>query len=62
MTFIDQLHTELANQGRPDLRPTLVYARQAIGSSGATASDVGRTTPTTPGARPCVSPTGASRP
>ncbi|MGV9882440.1 MarR family winged helix-turn-helix transcriptional regulator [Streptomyces sp. NPDC003006] len=41
-TLIDRLHTELAHQGHPDLRPAHGFAMQAIGAAGATASEVGR--------------------
>lgn len=41
-TLIDHLHTELARQGHPDLRPAHGFAMQAIGADGATASDIGR--------------------
>lgn len=41
-SLIDQLHTELARQGHPDMRPAHGFAMQAIGPDGATASDVGR--------------------
>ncbi|MET8690622.1 MarR family transcriptional regulator [Streptomyces sp. NPDC004732] len=41
-TLIDRLHAELARQGHPDVRPAHGFAMQAIGSNGATASEVGR--------------------
>jgi DNA-binding MarR family transcriptional regulator len=41
-TLIDQLHTELARQGHPDVRPAYGFAMQAIGRDGATASELGR--------------------
>jgi len=41
-TLIDALHAELAAQGHPEVRPAYGFAMQAIGRSGATASDVGR--------------------
>ncbi|WP_240137829.1 MarR family winged helix-turn-helix transcriptional regulator [Streptomyces sp. MUM 178J] len=41
-SLIDRLHTELAAQGHPDLRPAHGFAMQAIGRDGATASEVGR--------------------
>lgn len=41
-TLIDRLHAELARQGHPDVRPAHGFAMQAIGSGGATASEVGR--------------------
>lgn len=41
-SLIDQLHTELAQQGHPDVRPAYGFAMQAIGPRGATASEIGR--------------------
>lgn len=43
-TLIDRLHTELARQGHPEMRPAHGFALQAIAASpyGATASDIGR--------------------
>ncbi|MFB9437223.1 MarR family winged helix-turn-helix transcriptional regulator [Streptomyces showdoensis] len=41
-TLIDRVHTELAEQGHPDLRPAHGFALQAIGPGGATASEIGR--------------------
>ncbi|MFI2368293.1 MarR family winged helix-turn-helix transcriptional regulator [Streptomyces sp. NPDC018833] len=41
-SLIDGLHAELAEQGHPDVRPAYGFAMQAIGLSGASASDVGR--------------------
>ncbi len=41
-TLIDRLHTELARQGHPDVRPAYGFAMQAIGRDGATASELGR--------------------
>ncbi|MFE6100962.1 MarR family winged helix-turn-helix transcriptional regulator [Streptomyces laurentii] len=43
-TLIDGVHTALARQGHPDLRPAHGFVLQAIGASpyGATASDIGR--------------------
>src|SRR3954452_23547141 len=41
-TLIDQLHTELAAQGHPDMRPVYGFTMQAIGVQGASASEVGR--------------------
>jgi DNA-binding MarR family transcriptional regulator len=41
-TLVDRLHTELARQGHPDLRPAYGFAMQAIGRDGATASELGR--------------------
>jgi DNA-binding MarR family transcriptional regulator len=41
-TLIDELHAELAAQGHPGVRPAYGFAMQAIGRSGATASEVGR--------------------
>ncbi|MFB7282463.1 MarR family winged helix-turn-helix transcriptional regulator [Streptomyces hydrogenans] len=41
-TLIDRLHTRLADEGHPDLRPAHGFAMQAIGVRGATASEIGR--------------------
>ncbi|WP_416566764.1 MarR family winged helix-turn-helix transcriptional regulator [Nocardia testacea] len=41
-TLIDELHTELARQGHPEVRPAHGFAMQAIGAEGASASDIGR--------------------
>jgi DNA-binding MarR family transcriptional regulator len=41
-TLIDALHAELAQQGHPELRPVHGFTMQAIGSNGATATEVGR--------------------
>lgn len=41
-SLIDELHTELRDQGHPDVRPVHGFAMQAIGLDGATASEVGR--------------------
>ncbi|HEX3779421.1 MAG TPA: MarR family winged helix-turn-helix transcriptional regulator [Pseudonocardiaceae bacterium] len=43
-SIIDQLHAELAEQGHPEVRPAYGFAMQAIGPSGATASELGRRT------------------
>jgi DNA-binding MarR family transcriptional regulator len=40
--LIDALHSELAAQGHPGVRPAYGFAMQAIGLDGATASEVGR--------------------
>src|SRR5258707_2086317 len=40
--IIDELHAELARRGHPGMRPAYGFAMQAIGLSGATASEVGR--------------------
>ena len=40
--LIDELHTELARQGHPDVRPMHGFVFQAIGSDGTTASELGR--------------------
>jgi DNA-binding MarR family transcriptional regulator len=40
--LIDELHAELARRGHPDVRPAYGFAMQAIGTSGATASEIGR--------------------
>src|SRR5918994_1959083 len=39
---IDELHRRLAERGHPDVRPAHGYAFQAIGASGATATELGR--------------------
>jgi DNA-binding MarR family transcriptional regulator len=41
-TLIDELHAELAGLGHPDVRPAYGFALQAIGTDGATASELGR--------------------
>lgn len=41
-TLIDELHAELARQGHPDCRPSHGFAMQAIGPSGAPATEVAR--------------------
>ncbi|WP_327068122.1 MarR family winged helix-turn-helix transcriptional regulator [Kitasatospora sp. NBC_01250] len=41
-SIIDELHTELARQGHPQVRPAHGFALQAIGVRGASASEVGR--------------------
>jgi DNA-binding MarR family transcriptional regulator len=41
-SIIDELHTELARRGHPDLRPAHGFALQAIGPGGATATEAGR--------------------
>jgi DNA-binding MarR family transcriptional regulator len=41
-SIIDELHAELARRGHPDLRPAHGFALQAIGLSGATATEAGR--------------------
>lgn len=41
-TLIDELHAELARRGHPDMRPAHGFAMQAIGTHGASASDLGR--------------------
>ncbi|MCF3105965.1 winged helix-turn-helix transcriptional regulator [Streptomyces roseoverticillatus] len=41
-TLIDRLHARLAEEGHPGLRPAYGFAMQAIGTHGATASDIGR--------------------
>src|SRR5215472_13488124 len=40
-SIIDELHTELARRGHPDMRPAHGFALQAIGLHGATASEAG---------------------
>ncbi|NUW32542.1 winged helix-turn-helix transcriptional regulator [Nonomuraea sp. SMC257] len=41
--LIDELHTELARQGHPDIRPMHGFVMQAIGPAGTTAVELGRT-------------------
>ncbi|MET9858530.1 MarR family winged helix-turn-helix transcriptional regulator [Streptomyces smyrnaeus] len=41
-SLIDQLHTELADRGHPELRPAHGFAMQAIGRDEVTASELGR--------------------
>jgi DNA-binding MarR family transcriptional regulator len=41
-TLIDQLHTELAARGHPDMRPVHGFAMQAIGTGGTTSGELGR--------------------
>jgi DNA-binding MarR family transcriptional regulator len=41
-SIIDELHAELARRGHPDMRPAHGFALQAIGLSGATATDAGK--------------------
>ena len=41
-SIIDELHIELARRGHQDMRPAHGFAMQAIGFSGATATEVGR--------------------
>lgn len=41
-SLIDELHTELARQGHPDMRPAHGFALQAIGIDGVSASELGR--------------------
>src|ERR1700688_1904466 len=41
-SIIDELHAELARRGHLDMRPAHGFAMQAIGSGGATATEVGR--------------------
>ncbi|WP_107103631.1 MULTISPECIES: MarR family winged helix-turn-helix transcriptional regulator [unclassified Streptomyces] len=41
-TLIDRLHARLAAEGHPDMRPAHGFAMQAVGSRGATASEIGR--------------------
>src|ERR1700722_20772956 len=41
-SIIDELHVELARRGYQDMRPAHGFAMQAIGFSGATATEVGR--------------------
>ena len=39
---IDEAHAELAERGHPDFRPAHGFALQAVGTFGATATEVGR--------------------
>jgi DNA-binding MarR family transcriptional regulator len=41
-SVIDELHAELARRGHPDMRPAHGFALQAIGLSGATATEAGK--------------------
>ena len=41
-SIIDELHAELTRRGHQDMRPAHGFAMQAIGFSGATATEVGR--------------------
>jgi DNA-binding MarR family transcriptional regulator len=41
-TLIDGLHAELARRGHPDVRPAYGFAMQAIGTRGATATEIGQ--------------------
>jgi DNA-binding MarR family transcriptional regulator len=41
-TIIDELHTELARRGHPDLRPAHGFAMQAVGLGGTTATEAAR--------------------
>jgi DNA-binding MarR family transcriptional regulator len=41
-TLIDRLHAELARRGHPDVRPAHGFAMQAIGTRGATATEIGQ--------------------
>ena len=41
-SIVDELHTELARRGHPDVRPAHGFALQAIGLGGATATETGR--------------------
>ncbi|GGO89818.1 MarR family winged helix-turn-helix transcriptional regulator [Wenjunlia tyrosinilytica] len=41
--LIDDLHAELARQGHPDVRPMHGFVFQAIGPTGTTAAELGRT-------------------
>jgi DNA-binding MarR family transcriptional regulator len=41
-SVIDELHAELARRGHQDMRPAHGFALQAIGYSGATATEVGK--------------------
>ncbi|MBQ1072537.1 winged helix-turn-helix transcriptional regulator [Micromonospora sp. C31] len=41
-TLIDDLHTELARQGHPELRPLHGFVLQAVGPEGTTATELGQ--------------------
>jgi DNA-binding MarR family transcriptional regulator len=41
--LIDDLHTELARRGHPELRPMHGFVMQAVGTGGTTAAELGRT-------------------
>ena len=41
-SIVDDLHTELAERGHPGVRPVHGFALQAIGSEGASTSELGR--------------------
>ena len=41
-TLIDRLHAELARRGHPNVRPAYGFAMQAIGTEGATATEIGQ--------------------
>jgi DNA-binding MarR family transcriptional regulator len=41
-SLIDDLHSELAARGHPDVRPAYGFAMQAVGIRGATATEIGR--------------------
>jgi DNA-binding MarR family transcriptional regulator len=41
-TLIEALHAELARRGHPDVRPAFGFAMQAIGTRGATATEIGQ--------------------
>jgi DNA-binding MarR family transcriptional regulator len=41
-TLIEALHAELARRGHPDVRPAYGFAMQAIGTRGATATEIGQ--------------------
>ncbi|SFB48585.1 DNA-binding transcriptional regulator, MarR family [Amycolatopsis marina] len=41
-SLIDRLHSELAAQGHPEVRPAHGFAMQAIGRAGITASELGK--------------------
>ncbi|WFS11357.1 MarR family winged helix-turn-helix transcriptional regulator [Rhodococcus aetherivorans] len=40
--LVDALHRQLAEEGHPDVRPAHGFAMQAIGTAGASASEIGR--------------------
>ncbi|MGI5524971.1 MarR family winged helix-turn-helix transcriptional regulator [Micromonospora sp. CA-259024] len=41
-TLIDDLHTELAREGHPELRPLHGFVLQAVGADGTTATELGQ--------------------
>lgn len=41
-SLVDALHRRLAEEGHPDVRPAHGFAMQAVGATGASASEIGR--------------------